>query len=203
MNILKIKDCKNCIYSVTMGSLEQLDVKCDSSNGDAQKFFKENGRYCAINCKYYKEGIKLRQGIIKQEDGFRFITAGKSELILHSTKTNEDFRFKLTRQIDDNDIEKELYFVNLIKTSENIYAGILVKNKDENKYEFKQGKKGNIPSNEISIRSLVFVINQLYKGEKVNKLEIYHVGRCGCCWDKLVTDKAIETGICKICEKLV
>ena len=197
MRLSNIKECGKCKSSIMYGDT----LKCNSLNYDCRNKFKEEGGYYACKCPEYREGKQQRAGIIKQGKELRFILAGKSEFILHSTKTGEDFRFKLIKQISKDDDTKCIYFLNKVLANESIYAGIIIYNEDTGLYDFKQGKNGNVSSLDIGIRSLVFVINKLNKGEAVGNLEVYHVGKCGCCESKLVTVGDESTGLCKICDK--
>lgn len=197
MNLLNSKDCAKCINSIIYGNKDNYIIRCTSDNYDSKNLFEKDDRYCASYCKEYKQSTKKRSGIIKQENAIEFILAGNSEFILHSTKTNDDFRFLITA----NDRKEVLYFVNMIIGSQKIYAGYIKLNKETQEFDFKQGEKGKIQGNELSIRSLLFVLNKLNKGETVGNLEVYHVGKCGCCGKELYEQADIMIGLHKKCNK--
>lgn len=203
MRLTKIKDCKNCENSIVIGNKEAPIVKCNSMDYTTSKLFRDNGRYFAGQCKSYIETTKQRTGAISQDRALEFLLAGNSNFILYSTKTKEDYQFELIKQQSRDNKEKYIYFVSLVKPNEKIYAGIVIFDKEDNEYKFKQGQNGNIPSNELSIRSLIFVMNKLYKGENVGNLEVYHVGKCCYCGKNLGPLDNIESGKCKLCKKSI
>jgi len=201
MRLTKIKDCKNCENSIVIGNKETPIVKCNSSDYTAAKLFRENGRYCAGQCKNYIETVKQRAGAISQDKILEFMLAGNSNFILHSTKTEEDFQFELNKQQSKDSKNEYIYFVKLVKPNEKIYAGIIIFDNEDKEYKFKQGQNGNIPGNELSIRSLIFVMNKLYKNEIVGNLEAYHLGKCCYCGKTLGPLDDFESGKCKLCKK--
>lgn len=195
MNLLNSKDCAKCINSIYYGNKDNCEIHCISDKYDSKNLFNKDGRYCASYCKEYKQSNKKRSGIIKQEKALRFMLAGNSEFILHSTKTNDDFRFLITI----NDRKEVLYFVNMIIGSQKIYAGYIKLNTQTQEFEFSKGEKGNIQGNNISIRSLLFVLNKLNNKNTVENLEVYHIGKCGCCGKELYEQEDIEIGLHSKC----
>lgn len=196
-----IKDCANCSYSITYGSPDCLDVICNCDDVLAKNLFDRDGRYCAGSCNMYNAIEKSPDGRIEQSKALQFILAGKSEFILHSTKTNEDFKFQIVKKDSTNSKYKYVYFLNVISGHEKIYAGHLFFNEDTRMFEFNQGKKGKVAANELNIRSLLFVLNKLIRCEHVGNLEVFHVGKCGKCGKKLTTPESILTGLGPTCSE--
>jgi hypothetical protein len=203
MKLSSIKDCRNCSNSLVYGSPDDPTVECSSNDYVHQKCFIEGGRYCAGRCPGYTAVAKSADGRIEQNLALRFILAGNSEFILHSTKTNEDFKYKIKKKESLANENSFVYFVSIIKGHDSIYAGHLTFDESDNTFKFKQGNKGQIQANDLTIRSLVFVLNKLIRNETVGNLEVFHVGKCGKCGKKLTTPESILTGLGpQCCKKL-
>lgn len=201
MNLLKAKSCDKCIHSIIYGCYDNKVTKCNSLNSDTKKIFNENGIFGAAFCNEYKEVKKVRNGLINAEEAIRFILSGNSDFILHSTKTKEDFRFILKAERASYNQDKIIYFTNYIKGSENIYCGILYLDENTQEIKFSQGNKGKVSSDELCIRSLLFVINKLLNNKTVENLELYNVGKCGCCGKELIEEEDFSRGIHEKCIK--
>lgn len=201
MNLLQCKDCIKCMYSLVYGNKESYTVKCTSDDYEIQKLFAEDNRYCAPFCRCYKPVSKKRDGTINQDKAMQFVTAGNSEFIMHSTKTNDDFRFIINKQLSNNksNEDKYIYFVNIIRGNTKEYCGVMWIDKDTDKFTYSQGKNGKVAADSIEIRSLLFVLNKLYAKENVENLELYSIGKCGYCGKELETQEELETGIHKKC----
>ena len=130
MRLTKIKDCKNCANCVISGAGLEIEVKCQASNRKYIDYFNDNGRYCAGGCKGYVEGIGEKSGSLFIDKALAFMLSGKAEFILHSTKTNEDFHYILTKEASKMENVDVIYFINVIKGHENVYAGFLFLNKE-------------------------------------------------------------------------
>ena len=203
MRLTKIKDCKNCANCIISGAGLEIEVQCQASNREYIDYFNENGRYCAGGCKGYVEGTGEKSGVLFIDKALAFMLSGKAEFILHSTKTNEDFHYILTKETSKMENVDVIYFINVIKGHENVYAGFLFLNKETNEFEFKQGSKGKLTKDGLSIRSLIFVINKLNKQCAVGNLEMYHCNKCGCCGQSLNNLDTSSYGLCKMCYKKV
>lgn len=139
--------------------------------------------------------------ILNQEDALKFMLGGKSEFVLHSTKTNEDFKYYVTRKDSSINNLDYVYFVSIMDGNSKTYAGHVWYDKDKNSFFFSQGNKGNVSEKNLHIRSLIFVLNKMMRGEHVGNLEVFHVGRCGRCGKKLTTPESILTGLGPTCSK--
>lgn len=204
MNFANLKDCINCSNATVYGSADSPSVECNSDDYVYYNNFKREGRRSAISCKGYCESKRIgRQGNITQDKALEFMLAGKAEFILHSTKTNDDFKFELTKKESREDKDKFIYFLNVLNGYEKTYAGVVWFDNKTQEFKFSQGKKGNISPTEISIRSLMFVLNKLLRKEIVQYLDVFHVGKCGKCGKKLTTPESILTGLGPVCAKAI
>ena len=199
MNLLNAKDCAKCANSIVYGSKDNCTIHCTSLNSIIQDNFKENGRFCAAYCEGYIKADKHRSGIIDEKYALEFMLAGKSEFIMHSTKTEDDFRFRLRAEKANFDDKKIIYFINSIKGNEDIYCGILYFDDKNNEFKFSQGNKGKMTDQSVDIRSLLFVINKLYNKEAVGSLETYNVGLCGRCGKPIIESEDIDRGLHEEC----
>lgn len=200
MNLRNIKDCSKCINSLVYGNKDNCTIKCTSSDYTTEELFNREGRYCASYCKCFKAGDKKRSGIIEQKHGLRFLMAGNSDFILHSTKTGDDFRFILSIQESINKNDSMIWYVNMIKASERIYCGIIYYDTNSKEFKYTQGEKGKIASTSVDIRSLLFIVNKLIDSNTVNNLEIYSLGKCGCCGKDFDILENMNTGIHTECD---
>ena len=198
MKLQKLKDCSKCIYSTSYGSKDSPRVDCKSSNYDVRQHFKEYGRYCASRCAYFKEKGILRDGFV-MDNYMDVMLGGNSSFILHSTKTEQDFEYKIqkvTSNIDDVDY---LYYLTIRFADDEVYAGTIYFDNRWSKFKFSQGSRGKVESSDISIKSLLHVLNKLYNGEEVQYLEIMHTGTCSVCGKVLEDEDSIRTGVHKQC----
>ena len=208
LNLNCTKDCINCARAEVYGDSISPNVTCTSSDSLHYKLFDKDGRFCAAYCKGYKERDAkeeciLRKGSIDLKIALKFMLAGKSEFVMHSNKTNQDFTYRLNRKISQEDKDKFIYFVSTKMGTTWEYAGILWYDDKQDQYRFAQGKKGQVDASNIYIRSLIFVLNKLHKGGIPEHLTVYHTGSCGRCGKKLTTTESILTGLGPECSKKV
>lgn len=198
MNLSNIKDCSKCENAIIFGDKSNMNVSCSSEDYDIQERFNKNGRHAAMYCKQYKCGKAKQGGLIEQEDALRFMLAGNSDFIMHSTKTDEDFRYALKMEESDSE-DKKVFLVNTDSTEKKVYCGLLWFNQDTKSFEYKQGKNGNVSEKDRGIRSLLLVLNKLYNEETVGSLRLYHVGKCGHCNKVIIDAEESEIGIHRHC----
>lgn len=201
------KDCKNCINASICG-IDDTDmrIECNSTDSLHYKNFEENGRYCATYCSGYKEAsanMVRRTGNIELNHALAYMLAGKSEFTLHSTKVNKDFYYKLTKKAKLDNNEEYIYFLNIKQGSEWVYAGVVWYDNKDNTFKFAKGAKGTLDNNNLNVKSLLFVLNKLYRKEEVQHCLVFHSGKCGVCGKKLTTPESILTGLGPQCAKRV
>lgn len=210
MLLNKTKNCAQCKLATVYGSNDNLEVSCNSDDFVHKRAFQQYERNAANFCDGYQEKPKnnndsgtvdYRAGFIAQDKAFEFMLAGKSEFILHSTKTNEDFKFKLDKKDSKYNAGEFIYFVSLKVGRIDQYAGVMWFNSNTSEFNFKEKVDGPVKASSVEIRSLLFVLNKLYKEDTVQYLEVYHVGKCGRCGKKLTTPESILTGLGPSCSK--
>lgn len=196
-----LKDCKNCINSNVYGTIGKFEIECKSPDYLYNSLFKKDGRFCAAYCKGYEQAETIRSGKIEQDLALQFMLAGKAEFIIKSTKTKQDFRMSITASDKENNDNVKLYFLRVYYGSKSSYAGTVWFSTKENIFKFSKGARGQVEENDIAVRSIIFILNKLYNKEKVEHLELFHIGKCGACGNKLVTEEELKTGIDNICIK--
>lgn len=201
MRLTNIPDCITCSNSIVYGSPDSPCIECSCVDSVARKLFSNDGRYCASRCSYYKRIDKSPDGKISQDKALQFMLAGRAEFILHSTKTKDNFKYRIDRKESSNDKYEFVYFINILHGSEKTYAGHMWFDDKTNEFYFSKGAKGQIDPKDLYIRSLLFVLNKLVKGDIVGNLEVYHLGKCGHCGKKLTTPESIITGLGPTCSK--
>lgn len=199
MNLTNIKECSKCANSLVYGTSDNKTIQCISDNYIAKELFSKDGRSCAKFCRCFTPSKKERSGKIEQDIALKFILAGNSDFILHSTKTNDDFRFILNIKECKDKPGSFIYFVNIVKANDTIYCGLIWFDKDIKEFKYAQGKRGRLHGTSIEIRSLLFVLNKLYNNDTVNNLEVYSLGKCGYCGKIIEINSDIEIGIHKNC----
>lgn len=140
---------------------------------------------------------------IKLEHSLKFMLAGKSEFILHSSKTGEYFEYYLTKKASMNNENEFIYFLNTKLSGKKVYAGVLWYDNKVGEFKFSKGQKGEVDNNHLNIRSLLFVLNKLNSGGVPQYCTVYHTGTCGRCGRKLTTPESILTGLGPECSKKV
>ena len=203
MNLTNSKSCNKCINAICYGTSGYKQVECGSDDYTHKSLFEKDGISAAVRCSGYTIGKRVPNGMISQDKALQFMTAGKAEFVLHSTKTNQDFKFSLTRQEtkDKEDKEKYIYFLNYLHGHDKTYAGVVWFKDETQEFIFSTGKNGKMSPNALEIRSLIFVMNKLYREETVQYLDVFHVGKCGKCGKKLTTPESILTGLGPTCSK--
>lgn len=202
------KDCKNCQKAEVYGDNDSPRITCTSTDLVHYKLFEKDGRYCASYCTGYKERENRdvetsRSGMISLNKALEYMLAGKSEFVLHSSKTNQDFTYRLTRKESEKDENKYIYFLNVKMGHQWLYAGVLWYDDNTNSYKFAQGRSGKIEASDINIKSLLFVMNKLQLEQIPLHCTVFHTGKCGVCGKKLTTPESILTGIGPTCSKYI
>lgn len=166
MNIESLSTCKICIshrygkgYGSCLGGhqdrLKELGLKAayrcpgfrvKSDNGIEQESDRESRTV---------EQINSFESILSLEEALETLLKGRIEFVFHSTKTGEDFRYRLT---DKGDV----HFVEVYEQDKYVYAGTIRQNDNDKRYRFYKGKTGTLEPSDVRIRSLVFVMDSLY-----------------------------------------
>lgn len=207
ISLVNRKDCRNCINASICGlDGSGMTIECNSTDSLHYNLFKSKGRYAAENCSGYRESkdeSSRRIGNVELNKALPYMLAGKSEFVLHSTKTNQDFCYRLNKKEKIDKENEYIYFLNIKQGRDWKYAGVIWFKNEENKFYFSKGAKGEIDSNNLDVKSLVFVLNKLQQGLEPQYCLVYHTGKCGRCGKKLTTPESILTGLGPECCKKV
>ena len=198
MILTKLKDCSKCKHSISYGSKDSPTVKCNSENYDVRRQFEINGKHYASRCASYEEKGSVRDGFIL-DNYMDVILGGNSDFVLHSTKTNQDFEYRLKRV--DSIIEgiDYLYYLNVKYGILDVYAGSIYYDNKEQEFKFSQGDNGKVDETDLSVRSLLFVLNKLVDKREVQYLELLHTGKCSVCGEDLIDEDDLRTGVHSKC----
>lgn len=196
MILTSIKNCKTCSNAKVVGTFDKLNVTCKSNDYVHKNNFKKNGDNCAGRCSGYNDIGKHRDGLIENNKFIDFVNGGKAEFILHSTKTNADFAFLIKKT------ENSEYNVSVIRAHGYFLVGSIKLNEEDNKYSYKQIDKTYLSDN-IDIRSLLYVFNKLSKNEDIQYLEIYTMCKCSVCQKELISEYDMSLGMHEKCVRLI
>lgn len=178
------RDCIKCSQASVFGSTIEPKITCRSTDYTCYNLYKSDGRTCAAYCKGYKplkNGEKNRLGEIKCSDILSKLEFGKEdniEIILHSTKTNQDFTYRIKRKEKtgkSSSNNKYVYFVSIQQGHEFEFAGTLWKDTNIPEYNITTGDKSTIAHDSVETRSLLFVLNKVLRGEQVQFCEVYEI----------------------------
>lgn len=140
--------------------------------------------------------------LISNDVALTFMLAGKCEVTILSSKTGAKFTYSIKRKESRYDETKYIYFISVVNGKDYIYAGLMTYDEKIDAFVYRQGAKGQFSHDTKVIKSLLYVINKLYKEEYSIAVEIYHCGKCGRCGRKLITPESILTGLGPECAKI-
>ena len=123
-----------------------------------------------------------------------FILGGNSEFTL-TQEPDIQFKYKVKKAKD----AKDLYFVCLEEKKKFVYQGVIVKN--DGKYVFRVGAKGNKDYNSYALQGLLWVLNK--NGAIPEQVGIYHHGVCSVCGRKLSDPYSINCGVGPTCREKI
>lgn len=140
---------------------------------------------------------------IPQESALEFITAGKAIFTLRSIESGNRFTYKVMTPPDVSKENAHVLWLMVLtgcnNESDYTYAGCLRKNNDQ--WEYRAGKT-KIKPTAPSLVAFTFVFGRLLKGAVMNKLEIWHEGKCCRCGRKLTTPESVANGIGPECASI-
>lgn len=130
------------------------------------------------------EGKKLNN-----KDAMNFILAGNSIVTFLNPESGNRFTYKI-KKAKDND----LFFVSVLTSPDvHTYIGYILK-------DFRLGKKSKVSKSAQSVKVFNYVFKKL-KSNNLDKVEVWHNGKCGKCARRLTVPSSIETGIGPECFK--
>lgn len=147
-----------------------------------------------------------KQTNISHSKALDFMGAGKAIMTIESKATHKHFTFKFVRPKHDEEKDSSLkkskdlpIWVRLLNGSDNessyTFLGTIFNN------TYYHSKKSRIGADAQSVRSFVWWFKSLVANSEsnLNKIELYHEGRCMKCGRKLTTPESIEQGVGPIC----
>jgi hypothetical protein len=115
--------------------------------------------------------------------------AGRATLTLVSSVTDTRYTYKVVKK--DN-----LYFVKLLMNGDQYnYIGYIKHN------IFKWSKKSFVSKDSKSFKAFNYLIRNINNDKNLEKLIIYHSGKCCKCGKELTTPDSIKYGLGPICRK--
>lgn len=197
--------CIDCARAMVEREGNIANVACASNEAKHRALFGAYGKNCAGECDGFKHLSKGSGGKIPLHDALRYMLAGKSEFTLLSLKTGVRLKYKLTKK-ESNQKGKDgspeyIYYINTYDDGDYKYAGVLFFDGLNNTFKFGKGARGKLLPSHINVKSILYVLNNLAKGNEQMSLEVYHAGKCGRCGKKLTTPESILTGLGPECSK--
>lgn len=186
IKVSDLYDCNTCINLSKTPSISGMTCKCSSVYVKHRELFSKIGSKAAKKCSGYKgreyntedidaEDIKENlSSLIEMEDALELLLGGDNKFIFHSTKTNEDFWYRITKK-ELSDGKNYIYFIHLMNNDKEVYAGNITYLNSSNTYNYRQGKAGTVESSDIRIKSLLFVLNNLNNKNYEMKLQIFKI----------------------------
>lgn len=190
---LKVSDIYNCEDCKNFRKENiDLEVHISCSCKDSQELFNKLGKLAARKCKRYnfKKSTKynedseentvnklhqIKDGQIELESALDIILSGEAKFSLHSTKTNEDFKYNIGRAENKISSTGYIYFVRVLENDNWVYAGSIIHSEKDNAFLYKKGNNGNVEWSDIRIKSLLYVLANLYKHNYDMNLQIYKI----------------------------
>lgn len=205
-----LRDCYMCAKKEEIKDRNGLtSLYCGSDNLKHKKLFTLNGRFAAPLCDgfldiYDKEAedYEKNKSLLSNDKALPFLLAGKCEFTMVSGKTGISFSYKLSKKESKLETTDYIYFLNIMENKQSKYAGIIFFDAKDNKFVFRKGKKGQLDNSDVKIKSILYVLNNLFNENYGLNVKIYHIGRCGRCGKKLTTPESILTGLGPECSKL-
>lgn len=139
------------------------------------------------------------RGQLTDHDSIRtFVEAGNATITLVSRKTGTRFTFKFTRpKVQEGDTKPRPIWVSLLNGSDNtsdyvfmgtVWVGLTG-------YEYRRSAKVLTKADAPSMLALLYFISALNKPALMDRLEVWHEGRCCRCGRKLTVPSSIASGI--------
>lgn len=130
---------------------------------------------------------------IKNEEAFRFMTAGKSIFTILNTKTNNRFTFKVVACKNPTNAKTSVHFVKVMTGRDNeksySFIGTMF-----NKEVFRYSTKSRLNAESQQVRAFDWYFSKLLANELPDFIETWHEGRCGRCGKTLTVPQSIELG---------
>lgn len=128
----------------------------------------------------------------------KFFLAGEAIITVINKETNNQFTYKVSKQQDNNNPDKFIWFVSVNSGyMEFQYIGLLFE-KEHNMFDFRVSKR--IINDLISVKSFDYLLSNYINNHKPHKnLHFYHIGKCCRCGRELTDSQSIILGIGPSC----
>ena len=137
----------------------------------------------------------MNNNIVEKEHLKVYLLGGHSEFTIANLKTGVQHSYIIDKPKDSN----KIYFLNVKIGGAFVYAGTLMFNNYIG--TFSQGKKGKVDKDNVVIRGLLYVINNI--DTLPPNVVVYHSGKCSKCGRKLDDIESIKRGLGPDCYKKV
>lgn len=184
---IKVSDLYNCSTCINLSKTPTsvgLTAKCTSSDKKCSELFNKKGTLAAKKCNGYKyrntgdeedDDIEITSNIqLEIDEALDELLSGKCKFILHSTKTNDDFIYRIDKK-ELTTGKGYIYFIHIMEDGKFVYAGNITFMDKSKTYSYRQGKNGNYEASDVKIKSLIFVLNNLEKQNYEMKLQIFKI----------------------------
>ena len=131
---------------------------------------------------------------LNSRDALNFILAGNAILTLVSEKTGQRYTYQVKESKRSNG-----WFVSLLRGPDNTrdytYLGFIFL-----KDGFKITAKSRMPADAQPVKAFSWTFAKLWSDAEPAGVEIWHVGKCGCCGRQLTVPESIADGIGPTCK---
>lgn len=190
------ENCRNCRYFDLDG------LRCTAKE-EYQENFILMGYGAAVVCDGFKKR-KREPHHIDNLYALRYLLAGESEATFVSGATGAKMQFIITKiESTSGKGDKYVYGIKTYLFDKWVYAGVMVRDTHWDVFKFFRGSNGELEGDHLNVKSLMYVVNQLYKGQFSLNVEIYHSGVCGKCGRELKMDDSDKYGLGPECIKTV
>lgn len=138
----------------------------------------------------------VANGIVENKYIKDFLLAGKCTCSIRNNKTGNEYLF----EINENNKNDKMYFIQSITGMGKIYAGYLFLQEDGS-IIYNKGPKGQIPEEDKRIQAILYVL----KNYEILPpyVIVQHLGKCARCRRPLSDPESIRRGLGPECAKKV
>lgn len=139
--------------------------------------------------------------VIKQQELLKFILAGKA--IFTARGQEKRFTYKVKQPKFDDGPAEHMRWVYVLTGPDNsndyeFFGSLVLKH---GKWEFRYSNKARISHDAQSIVAFNYILRNLMINKPMPQVEVWHMGKCGCCGRPLTVPESIETGLGPECAK--
>lgn len=135
---------------------------------------------------------------IDQKDAIAFIKGGKAKFVLHTLKSDKQFRYKVVLKKKTPKFELDLWWI-YIEDDIDVYVGFITEN---NNLRIRTNPQF-LTKLQQAIELLKYTWQHLQTQDLDERLHILHLGYCGVCGRALKDAHSLEIGIGPECLKRI